>query len=449
MRLPIILSSAAVLSLVVMTGCNEKKVPGLNTGDTENPENKELTAEEQKNKLVDVATEFIEVFDTSNQKDAVETFDWIVYNYMDYYWDPVEDYYDRVLDDIVSAAARSARSLSEGHFTTNAAMEIYDFPKFTGIFEANEDSYSWEFVGESDNITLRCKDREGNPAELVLTASGEEMEFVYEYTDYGEVHPYTVVIPANISLSVKVNGSEYIKFDFNFDAEKSSHVKINTEVKITNIVYKLALSVEKTNVSTECILQYGDRTLLAVSAAAPSCVLAGKGENMDWEEWWYKYSDAFEYGDPDIEFGNLMATANILSQVQINAESNDPADIYHAIQDLDDKYRAEYGYEYYDTRDYNIAYSDLVNDNMNISIYYSSDIKQAEIITDVVSDEYYSGDSYYYVVPVVRFPKDGTTYAFDEYFTESAFGSVIQLTEDLVNKYLSLLRYNEIEPIEL
>ena len=47
------------------------------------------------------------------------------------------------------------------------------------------------------------------------------------------------------------------------------------------------------------------------------------------------------------------------------------------------------------------------------------------------------------------FPKDGTSYAFDEYFTESAFASVIQLTEDLVNKYLGLLEFNKIDPVEL
>ena len=443
MKFPIILTSLAVLSLVLTTGCGKDK-PDLDPDDVVNPENKELTAEEQKEKLLDVATEFIEVFNTADQKDAVEIFDWIVYNYMDYSWDGVEDYYDGVLD-IISTAARSARMLSEGYFTTNAGLEIYDFPKFTGIFEANDRTEAWEYVGESDNITLRCKDRNGNPAEVVLTASGEEMEFEYEYWDYDDVrHPFTAVIPSNISLSVKADGTEYIKFDFDFDAQKSSHVKINTEVKITNIVYYLAVSVEKTNVSTECTLKYGDRTLLAVSAAAPSCVLMDKGENMDWDEWLENYYDAFELGDSDIEFGNLMATANILSQVQIKAESGDPSYIYNRILDLNEEYENEYGYGYYDTREYNLEYSDLINDNMNISLYYSSDVKQAEIRTDVTNDEYY-----YYVSPVVYFPKDGTSYAFDEYFTESAFGSIIQLTEDLVNKYISLLRYNEIEPVEL
>ena len=109
-------------------------------------------------------------------------------------------------------------------------------------------------------------------------------------------------------------------------------------------------------------------------------------------------------------------------------------------------YYGEYGEWFYNTREYNLALSDLVNDNMNISLYYSSDVKQAEIITDVMADSY--DNSYYDLIPVVYFPKDGTTYAFDEYFTENAFGSVIQLTEDLVNKYISLLRYNEIEPVE-
>ena len=178
MRLPIVLLSAAAMSLTFMTGCDRgHRNPELNPGETENPENEELTAEDQKNKLMDVASEFIGVFNTADQKDAVEAFDWIVYNYMDYSWDGVDEYYSGVLDDIMNMAARTARSLSEGDFTANAALEIYDFPKFTGIFEADDNTRSWVYVGESDNVTLRCKDRNGNPAEAVLTASGEEIEF--------------------------------------------------------------------------------------------------------------------------------------------------------------------------------------------------------------------------------------------------------------------------------
>ena len=450
MRIQIVLSSIVASFFVFVTGCAEKpETSGIDTGETENPENNELTAEEQKEKLMDVATQFIGVFNTADQKEAVAAFDWIVYQYMDYSWDDVEEYYEGVLN-IVNIAARNARLLSEGHFNANAGLEIYDFPKFTGIFEANDRTMAWEYVGESDNVVLRCKDKDGNPAEMVLAASGEEMEFEYGYWDYTdgneEWHPFTAVVPANITLSVKVNGNEYIAFDFNFDAEKSSHVKVNTEVRITNIVFNLSVSVEKTSVSSEVTVRYGDNTLLSAVAAAPSCVLMDKGENMDWDEWFEHYCDAFEYGDPEIEFGKLMAEANVLSQVQIRAESNDPADIYHSIMKLDDEYYGEYGEWFYNTREYNLALSDLVNDNMNISLYYSSDVKQAEIITDVMADSY--DNSYYDLIPVVYFPKDGTTYAFDEYFTENAFGSVIQLTEDLVNKYISLLRYNEIEPVE-
>ena len=110
------------MSLTFMTGCDRgHRNPELNPGETENPENEELTAEDQKNKLMDVASEFIGVFNTADQKDAVEAFDWIVYNYMDYSWDGVDEYYSGVLDDIMNMAARTARSLSEGDFTANAA----------------------------------------------------------------------------------------------------------------------------------------------------------------------------------------------------------------------------------------------------------------------------------------------------------------------------------------
>lgn len=449
MKLPIILSSVAVLTLA-LTGCNK---------DNLNAEKNELTADEQKTKLVDVATQFVEVFNAEDQKEAVEALDWIVYYYFvgeNYYsWDEVGSYYEDVLN-IVSATASNARRLSGGQFTANLAAEIYEFPDFTGIFEANDKTMSWEYVGPSENITLRCTDKDGNPAEVVLTASGEEVEFEYEYWDYDSTtgedfrHPFTAVLPSKISLSLKINGNEYVKYDMDFDVEKSSHIKLNTNVKITDILYDLAVSVEKNSVSVSTNLKYGDKTLLAVTASAPSCVLMDKGDNIDWDKWFELYGDAFEYGTGEIEFGNLIAEANILSQIQIKAESQDPSALYRSMNDLDEEYENRYGYDYYDMRDYNLEVSDLVNKNVSVSVYYSSDVKQAEIRTEVFEDDYYSSyeDSYYYVGPVVYFPKDETSYAFDEYFTERAFGSVIELTETLVNQYIGLLRYNDIEPVE-
>jgi hypothetical protein len=49
---------------------------------------------------------------------------------------------------------------------------------------------------------------------------------------------------------------------------------------------------------------------------------------------------------------------------------------------------------------------------------------------------------------VLYFPQNGTTYEFEDYFTSVAFGSVFDLAEDLVNSYIKLAKYNEIEPID-
>lgn len=56
MRIQIVLSSIVASFFVFVTGCAEKpETSGIDTGNTENPENNELTAEEQKEKLMDVA----------------------------------------------------------------------------------------------------------------------------------------------------------------------------------------------------------------------------------------------------------------------------------------------------------------------------------------------------------------------------------------------------------
>ena len=103
---------------------------------------------------------------------------------------------------------------------------------------------------------------------------------------------------------------------------------------------------------------------------------------------------------------------------------------------------------------------------MQVGLYYNTPVKQAELQMDLELDEwtdsyggYYDENGEYveeeYVVIkdydqilVLYFPQNGTTYEFEDYFTEVAFSSVIDLAEDLINSYIKLAKYNEIEPID-
>ena len=50
---------------------------------------------------------------------------------------------------------------------------------------------------------------------------------------------------------------------------------------------------------------------------------------------------------------------------------------------------------------------------------------------------------------VLYFPQNGTTYQFEDYFTQVAFGSLADMIENLVDNYIKLAEYNKIEPIGL
>ena len=88
------------------------------------------------------------------------------------------------------------------------------------------------------------------------------------------------------------------------------------------------------------------------------------------------------------------------------------------------------------------AIVDIWNTNILLSVYYGSNIKQAEIIM-VVDDLEYD------VVPAIYFIEDKVTMQFDQYFTRRSYGSLIDATEALINSYIDLFKEHKVEPIDL
>ena len=97
-----------------------------------------LSPNAQKDKLVGIAEELMEMFKPKDQRDLIELADYLVYKYEDYDWEPAYEHYEDELP-FLRQFARGVRQLTEGDVTHNLAMEIYKVPRFTGIFEANDD----------------------------------------------------------------------------------------------------------------------------------------------------------------------------------------------------------------------------------------------------------------------------------------------------------------------
>lgn len=505
-----------------------------------------LSPNEQKDKLVGIAEEMIEMFKPKDQRDLIELADYLVYKYEDYDWEPAYEHYEDELP-FLRQFARGVRQLAEGDVTHNLAMEIYKFPRFTGIFEANDDDEVWEYVGKSENIVLRFENEDGEKCEAVLTGKGEEIEVEFEYetdsvakktwvespgySDYvlvyvdeyvnrnygrgiefydenghylsynyyeqGDVvpahyeyqwqvtngyyryeyymQPNTAVLPSTITFSLKEADVEHIALEMNFDIEKSKHVNYAMNLKIANILYTNSVSVNSTEAKVNVDIKCGDKSLLSVSASAPAVLLLDKTNKEEYEEWFEKYGNALWEDDEvaeRLETGFITAEVDLINQLQIKASSKDVVKFYRGLDKIDSYYDEKdgepehYWEEYYYQYDYNKAVADWYNTNMQVGLYYNTSVRQAELQMDLELDEwtehyggYYDENGEYVEeeeveikdydqILVLYFPQNGTTYEFEDYFTEVAFGSVIDLAEDLVNSYIKLAKYNEIEPID-
>lgn len=451
-----------LLLSLVFVACDNNK-PDEEFGKTSNPEKTELTASEQKQKLQTVAEELIGVFNTNDQKDVIALADYLVEKYEDYDWDDVYDFYANKFD-YVKSAVEGVKKLSHGEVSANVSSKVYRFSRFTGIFKANDKTKSWEYEGDSENIVLLFKNEEGVECRAELIATGVAYAFDYE-DDYDNDYDLTVEVPNMISFSLKEGDIEHISYTTTLDIEASTSVKQTTSVRFTNITLSSEATATKNSVSGSVLVKYGDRTIFEGSASAPNCKLKDKTDAQEWEDWFEMYGESLWNEDATVKYGNLVGYANILEQIQIKVAVSDLTGYYTAYDKLDEEYEDRYGSDYecyhkawWNSYEYNKDYANLLNNYLTGIVYYSSDVEQARLQFEVDSYERYcynydtDDDHYadfYDVMSVIYFPKDDTSYSFEDYFTEKAFSGVIDLTEELANKYLLLFDYIDMGRIDL
>ena len=160
-----------------------------------------LSPMEQQAKLNSVATDFLNMFKPKEQRDLIELLTYLADKYEDYDFGPIYEHYEKNLP-FLRQLARGVRKVVDENLTHNLAMEVYDFPRFTGIFEANDEKRTWEYLGESDDIELRFKNRNGDLCEAVLSASGEEIEMEIETPTDSVVSQKWVEVPGYEDLQL-------------------------------------------------------------------------------------------------------------------------------------------------------------------------------------------------------------------------------------------------------
>lgn len=408
-----ILLSLALCAFVtpLFVGCNKgpegNNTPG-NVDDYNTPST--LTPGEHKAKLEDIAVEFIGYVDLADFEEILDAL-YCLTEYLEY----DEEY-------AYNELAMGIKNLSPIHFqrfATRALEEVIidindpEYNPLAGyVYEWNGDEWE-ESKGQSHTIVIKWDD-------AVATASWGETTR-QEWT-FRELEKKTIVyVPNSLTLNVKIDNKEHLNIVAKPNITDSKTLAPSVEVSL-NGGYLISASVkaDSRGLETHSSIKKGNKTLLNANT------VVAINDFTDIDNW---LKTEGEYFADQIKNGKVQI--DILNLSIVGA-----GDFKDLLTDIDEITEGLYGDEY-DAERWRRKMEDvcdLVNEKVKLVIAYNdTDEKVADIVLQVSRD-----DDDYYVEPILLFP-DGSKYAFENYFTETAFGDLIDAIEELADDFEDMM----------
>lgn len=426
-----------LLSLVTLTSftivsCTNDKV-NTKAPSVEDYEASELTPGEHKTKLEDIAVEFVNYFDPADTRDIVNSF----INLSDYlYYGDFPEYYSAMMKDV----EHGVKTLSPDAFMSFATRASEDFvidindPDFNPLAgkcytyndgeweESNIDSKAIKFVWDDSVASLSWNN---------------STKWQYDFED--EDVNYVVYIPKSITFVMTINGKECVRIEIDIKvADNSKSINLDVVAQV-NGGYEVAVSSAADNRGLEAgahIKKGGKKLLSSVAVVAIN-------DFTDIDNWLCEYEefgDTYVYIDPSEYFvENVKSGAVQLDVLNVSfIAQGDFKNMYHKVEELDDIYGNDGYYDDEKEKKYYNEVCDLINDNVKaVIIYNDTKEKIADVVMQVTSDSYY-GYNEYYIEPILLFP-DGSKYAFEDYFTERAFGDLFDAIEELAEEFENVM----------
>ncbi len=468
--------------VAVFAGCDPVQNP------QESQDKQPKTADEQKDYLFEVGKQVVETFNANDQKEAVEFAEGVYRRYENFDWEQInDDFYDEFTNGrykAIFSMPRRVASIAAGQGVPSSedASYLFSLAGEGTTFTFNDATKTIDIKrNTTGEVIANFNDENGTPCQLRIWGEGNETEYSYTYKKYKWVcdeydchdefignMTIAAKVPATLKMTLKQGDKEIIGFTMSLDTKKNDHINLSYDITVVNMKVAFDAKVNSTNAAVAFSYTYGTTPLLAASANLPKYALIDKQDSQSWEEWIQLYEERYESLLGQIGAGE--AKVDILGKVQVKATVNDFASLYDDYTAWDKKY-GNYSYgDYERTYTYNNgygtetgyyyawwerpdctleaqdAYCKLYNDHCNAAVYYGNDTEQAKLKlqpcsrdgveylnnSDAVSYTYYDTECVFY------FPKDDTSYSFEDYFTSSKFKLLIDMVEDLVNSYIDL-----------
>lgn len=439
------------MALATLSACEEGMPTQPQPDDTENPENpgtgeepgdstSPLTPDEHKQKLENIAIEFVDEFDTADFEALIGSL-----SYFEDFFEAEDEWVDAPVEDMpgkpededeyIEEMTRAIKSFSVAgliNAVTRASEQM--------ILDVNDEDFDFNGVVITFNEDGEPEfDENGEPGECkvmwdesVATFSWGETKGQYTYIDEEEDVEYIVKIPAYINLSLKISGVEHL----NINVEPNYTDNHTYAPKITIKLYggyEIVCENIADNQKLSCaysLSKNGKRLAGAVAAASIK-------DFTNPENWYNEYYDDYynEYITeiaPEIYFGKNVTNGSI--QIDILTltltAAGDFTGMYDKIEELDSKYICwdDEG-NYYEDQEkaYYNDLCELINNTVEfIALYNDTNEKIADIKVQPRRSVYdVDGDIDYEIDLVLVFP-DGSKHVMQDYFTADSF-------EDLIN----------------
>ena len=415
------LASALLLGVVVsvsLVACGDDGGSSSSGGGAVQPGNDDpvvdgqtMSSAEQKQKLESVATQFMGYAKASDFTDIRDLANDLKTLYKDVDGRDIGEWWEQTLDNITEYIS--------GDDYYAEYKRVYSTAQIKGHFTISNGKW---IRTDANDLQISVKDSKGRDCVATLTTSGNTKRvFISTENKHGYYHTDSyrnyADIPQNISLVATVGGQQMVKVDITTDINAINeeldltrdryNVTVNATVKNYNVNVSRLIYQAQGQAAITTTVKKDNVQLLSVIVEGTTKVSGGNGR--------------YELTDANAQNINV----DVLGQLQVKG-SLDVIGVINAGNEINSS----------DETTAKRAAENMTILMKNIGIFYDGGSQKRAWVE---AEAFQKRSGYWNVRPVVCFD-DGTKYAFDEYFTESSWKTVIDSANKVIRDFDNLIK---------
>ncbi|MDE5876446.1 MAG: hypothetical protein K2H47_03005 [Muribaculaceae bacterium] len=427
----------AVVALAMLAGCSDNDPDPVDNpdGPQGSGEMTEMSPEESKEFLTATSTEFLNLFNPSDQSEAIEVAAYFQKVYGDF--DMPQQFRDleevryaspaKYFRAIHRAASGDVDALTRAAYTYTYHI---NFDRFAGKYEPVSSREEWVKTGDSKDIIFVFTDGNNRQCELKASKGAGTSDFDYSYTDEGdgyyddETYNYYLSIPKEIKVTLTVGGKVLADSKVVSDINVNGHsLRMETTATLCNLTVNAAVNGTDIKVQANMEAYVSGKKALSSYATVNGHDLCNKN----------KIEDLIDRDDADYMLSSMLTDGecggDVLGKVQVYGQMK----YYKGMVDDLDNYWGSYNYG--SKNEAKIACEqvcDKLNANVKTQMRYNGTATDQATLVFVPYLYDWSYDWEYALEANLLFP-DGTTYSVDSYFDK--FTTVTNKWEALIDAY--------------